>query len=103
MGGGKIVYKCTCEIAHRAPPFDCWCALIGVFIIRQCLQKCRDIEAAIINLEKQSLDTSYFPVTIRRYTTFSLQINVLDGVWLSTIYDIIRMYQYNFCSVVDVP
>ncbi len=30
------------------------------------LQKCKDVEAAITNLEKQSLDESFFPVTIRR-------------------------------------
>ena len=32
----------------------------------QCLQKCRDIEAAISSLEQQSSDGSYFPVTVRR-------------------------------------
>ena len=30
------------------------------------LQKCRDVESAITNLEKQSSDESYFPVTICR-------------------------------------
>ncbi len=30
------------------------------------LQKCRDVETVITNLEKQSSDDSFFPVTIRR-------------------------------------
>ena len=33
---------------------------------RLTLQKCKDVESAITNLEKQSSNESYFPVTIRR-------------------------------------
>lgn len=33
---------------------------------KQTLQKCRDVESAITNLEKQSSNESFFPVTIRR-------------------------------------
>ncbi len=32
----------------------------------QTLQKCKDVESAITNLEKQSSNESFFPVTIRR-------------------------------------
>lgn len=36
-----------------------------------CLQKCRDIEAAISSLEQQSSDGTYFPVTVRRRPAFA--------------------------------